>query len=384
MTFTSSRNLEFEWKECCIHALGFKCAKNSQCDDEEKKEDDGGIILINLLDKIDDSKVGEKEPQPADAWMENAKRINDSLHQIEEMLLLKKDFYLEPLKDENNSLLESTILSFVATTANQIETLQQAISSPNKDYSQHCQGIVSFLLAKLKEDIANPFSVLQKKRARDAMLLWEDPLQCRLAGRAKKGVNQLANEEEESADHRFFPESHLRPCVGETFMGTYEKPDGFSPQDLLRPTSILNAKQTPLALSSRPGSKQKHNNKEERILFQNAVPVEDLQMEEEYHSHLEREAALLTASLQNDLDSVHQVEASMSEITRLLAQFSDLVTEQQAEITNIHDTTVESQRNVEKGQDHLIDAAERTKKSRHYMASIIFGMALLLLFFNQF
>ena len=57
----------------------------------------------------------------------------------------------------------------------------------------------------------------------------------------------------------------------------------------------------------------------------------------------------------------------MTEFTVLLAQFSNLVCEQQMEITTIHETTVQSKKNVEKGHDLLVDAAERTKKSRHYM-----------------
>jgi t-SNARE complex subunit (syntaxin) len=97
---------------------------------------------------------------------------------------------------------------------------------------------------------------------------------------------------------------------------------------------------------------------------------------------LQHEALVLTATLQNDLDSVQQVEARMTEITALLAQFSNLVSEQQTEITNIHETTVQSKKNVEKGHDHLVDAAERTKKSRHYMATVVAFMAFLLLFFN--
>lgn len=383
MTLTCSHNLEREWRECCMNSLGFKCVNLGENNNEEEKEGNEKIILMNLLNDSDGFQFKVEESQSTDTWMQNAKRISDSILQIENMLQQNRDIYLEPLKDESNSLFESTILSFVATTANQIESLQKTVSSPNKDYSHHCQGIVTFLLAKLKEDVANPFSVLQKKRTRDAISLWEAPLQCHLANRAKKTtLDPLENELGEKADQFFFPESHLRPCGAGSFMSTYEEPESFSPLHLKRPHSILNSEKKVSTFSSK--SKQKYDNKAECIPLQNVVPVNDGQIEEEYHSHLQRESALLTASLQNDLDSVHRVEASMSEITRLLAQFSDLVTEQQAEISNIHDTTVESQRNVEKGQDHLVDATERTKKSKHYMASAIFAMALLLLFFNQF
>ena len=72
----------------------------------------------------------------------------------------------------------------------------------------------------------------------------------------------------------------------------------------------------------------------------------------------------------------------MVAITTLLSRFTDLITEQQEDIFAIHDGAVKSKENVDKGQDNLVDAAERGENSRHPMASFIVLMALLLLFFN--
>jgi hypothetical protein len=120
--------------------------------------------------------------------------------------------------------------------------------------------------------------------------------------------------------------------------------------------------------------------KEERMLYRQQQ--EEVRLQEETQQELQKEAVLLEASLQNDLDSVYQVEQRMTEITALLSQFSALVSEQQEEIVTIHDTTLSSKENISKGQESLIDAKERTKRSKHYMATLVWSVAMVLLFFN--
>ena len=107
-----------------------------------------------------------------------------------------------------------------------------------------------------------------------------------------------------------------------------------------------------------------------------------MQVQEETRQELQKEAVLLEASLQNELDSVHQVEQSMTLITSLLSQFATLVSEQQEEVVAIHDSTLFSKQNVSQGQESLMDAKERTKKSKHYMATLVWTVAMILLFFN--
>jgi t-SNARE complex subunit (syntaxin) len=115
------------------------------------------------------------------------------------------------------------------------------------------------------------------------------------------------------------------------------------------------------------------------------LPYQQPTTEEARHQleeDLQQEAALLTVSVQNDLDSVQKMEQRMVDITTLISQFSNLVSEQQEEIWQIHEAAQNTKDNMEKGQDHLVDATERTKRSKHYTAWAVVGMALILLFFH--
>mmetsp|Transcript_27611 Transcript_27611/g.46747 ORF Transcript_27611/g.46747 Transcript_27611/m.46747 type:complete len:118 (-) Transcript_27611:2541-2894(-) len=105
--------------------------------------------------------------------------------------------------------------------------------------------------------------------------------------------------------------------------------------------------------------------------------------EEEHMDQLQRESATLLATYQHsDLEGVQKVERSMAEITQLLSRFTDLITEQQEDIFMIHDQAIKSKENVDKGQDQLVDAVARGKKSTHPMATFIVLAAILLLLFN--
>jgi t-SNARE complex subunit (syntaxin) len=76
------------------------------------------------------------------------------------------------------------------------------------------------------------------------------------------------------------------------------------------------------------------------------------------------------------------METRMVEITTLIGQFSNLVQDQQEQIVQVHESAKETKDNLDKGQENLIDAAERTKRSKHYKAWLIFSMALILMFFH--
>ena len=103
----------------------------------------------------------------------------------------------------------------------------------------------------------------------------------------------------------------------------------------------------------------------------------------EIQQQLQQETIFLTNKIQNEsLDSVQKVESQMIEITTLLNQFTSLINDQQVEIDIIHESTVLSKENLEKGSEQLIRAKDRKKKSRHYFAWIIIVLGLLLLFFN--
>ena len=97
---------------------------------------------------------------------------------------------------------------------------------------------------------------------------------------------------------------------------------------------------------------------------------------------LQQEAVMLQAVTQNDLDSVQKMEQTMADITTLLSQFANLVAEQQEDVWEIHDSAATTKENMQKGQENLHEAKERTVASSHYMAKGIFAMGCLLLLLN--
>ena len=97
---------------------------------------------------------------------------------------------------------------------------------------------------------------------------------------------------------------------------------------------------------------------------------------------LEREAAQLLLVARSDLDAVQKMEQRMVDITTLLSQFASLVTAQQREVQQIHTDTTDAKDNVAQGQEHLVEAKERTASSRHYTATAIAVLGWLLLFFH--
>ena len=76
------------------------------------------------------------------------------------------------------------------------------------------------------------------------------------------------------------------------------------------------------------------------------------------------------------------METRMVEITTLIGQFSNLVQDQQEQIVQVHESAKETKDNLDKGQENLIDAAERTKRSKHYKAWLILFLSTILMFFH--
>ena len=122
-------------------------------------------------------------------------------------------------------------------------------------------------------------------------------------------------------------------------------------------------------LQSRPRERQ-----------ENQADMYHQQLEEDLRTESVQLATTLIAS--NDLDSVQQMETRMVEITTLIGQFSNLVQEQQEQIVQVHESAKETKDNLDKGQENLIDAAERTRQSRHYKAWSILAMSAILMFFQ--
>lgn len=363
--FHGSYSREREWRASCNKALGYSTEDSS----EMIAATSDGPIILNLLDEdiqVDNDNRSNSTIVPRDPWIENALLIHTGMITIISLLDRKRASYLSATDDSDASLLESTLLSFVATTANQLESLRQSISSKG-EYAQHCSGIVACLLLMLRRDIAEPFGVLQKQKSRVALALYQNPLQCRVMLNA--------------GDVRFVPELE-NPRLGKAFMRLYDQ-ERFEKEDAKRPKSMLGKKSANVpapAISKKPVQKAQRPTKGQPLPYQEQPELPTSQ----YQESLQHEALLLQANLTNDLDTVQQVEARMTEITTLLSQFSALVSEQQHEIEGVYESTVQSKDNVQKGQASLVDAAQRTQQSQHRMATVVFIMGLTLLFFNYF
>jgi len=397
-TCHASCDLRKEWEQSCAKAMGFNSDAPPYADDNAQPV----IHILNLMDDGDaDTTMSEASNSTTeDYWMDNANQIAASITQMADMIVKNQRAYVTgDLTDEEASVLESTVLSFSATAANQIDALRGAMDQyQSPDYVHHCSGIVASLMLRLREQVANPMASLQKQRTRTAMTIYQQPLSCRLvireqsADRETDGTvwDQLVEDDEgASLEQRFRPQ-HAAPSMSTDFMATYASNEDEIMSYLQRPPSLFQQKtqqETKIEESAKqPPTKQlKFSAKtkkvhEERLMYHQQQ--EDVRLQEETQQELQKEAVLLEASLQNDLDSVYQVEQRMTEITALLSQFSTLVSEQQEEIVTIHDTARSSKENVSKGQESLVDAKERTKRSKHYMATVVWSVALILLFFN--
>lgn len=404
----------------------------------DNRNDDVGIIIpgavaaspdariqqvINLMEEDDDLEeeegMTEKDNgeskysnEVVDHWTENALRIQSDLNRIARWIQSKQHEYVGlDMPDEEASLIQSTVTTFAATTASELETLRKLIPVGGT-VAGHRNGIVQILLNQLQEEITRPFGILQKQRTRISVKLWQNPWQCQLAAppsakassSSTSRVIQLFDDEEgedepatATKEKRFLPRSPLpRPDLD--FLDKYERdplqegPLPSRPDFLDR---LAHVKQTQAAVDDDDDDDESASGTAPKPLpilppmpkiqtTPNLTPVLPYQEEQQQQQdELQQEAALLQVSIvQSDLDSVQKMEQRMVEITTLIGQFSNLVSEQQEEIFDIARHAQETKKNMTKGQENLVDATERTKRSKHYLAWTIFGLSLMLLFFH--
>lgn len=442
---TSSRNRNDEWKRCCADAMGFEWVdcfdddgggnnqEEKQCSFNDNEVENEDILqLTNLLDddhddfEDDDSfddRDRRRDRHNHDVWMKNALRIHADLKHMSQWIQSKKQEYIGlDMKDEEAALIQSTITSFAATTASELETLRNMIQSSsrgevtgiNNNLSNHRAGIVQILLTQLQEHVTKPFGILQKQRVRVAVKLWQNPLQCRLYKPLKRRSEEVDSDDNgqdtdrgaQLKEQRFLPmrsyqQSNDSNNVGD-FISKYANKritsiPSTSPSFLNRlmqnnhssSPSIPSPQQptvmegntfddVPSHQSFQPRSLGRQEHKSDSM--QNNAEIYQQQLEEE----LRTESAQLTTTLiaSNDLDSVQQMETRMVQITALIGQFSNLVQDQQEQIVQVNESAKETKDNINKGQENLIDAAERTKQSKHYKAWSILAMAAILMFFQ--
>jgi hypothetical protein len=471
-----SVNLHDEWRSCYLKAMGLE---------EEDWVDDSGketsmtaarpdMILTNLLPRNsnnnneEDMGDAKEEDAVSDPWTLTARSMQTSIFEMAAWIDNKKwDFVSVYMSDDEASLIQSTVTSFIATTANEIEGLRhslQLLSDANANSAtssmdttttrhQHCTGIVQILLTLLQLEIAQPFRVWQKQRQRAAVQLWQNPYSCtlvtaaqqqqqRAAARKSSSKQTTAHDQEldaalgldddgggmDHADHvkveqKFLPRraSHK---LQHDFLATYFPNENDNMEDdedalqLQRPVSFLNRRKRPqssspatsptAASSVTPSKDAKRSKKTWSFASKKEEQVKQKQKKHAKHSYfgasnddannddpqgpaqqhhqqqLQQEALVLTATVENDLDNVQKMEHMMADITALLGQFSQLVSDQQEDVWEIHDAVAQTKDNMAKGQENLVDAAERTKSSRHWTPAIVTCAGSLLLLFHFF
>lgn len=333
------------------------------------------------------------------------------------------------MTNADRSILETTVASFAAGMAKQIDSLRQTVvvegdhpflknAGDNADTAGthhwasgpigHRSGIASCLMLRLKSEILEPMTKLQSQREKstskknnanfsgdEALEIVQNPMRMFRLGAGNSTQRALPPAPWEVGGHDAEKDRAERAQETDEFVDVYfgeqAKSNGASPEDLdknmLPPPSVMRFMNLPEPESTIRQQSQQYQPATpvippmQQTKQQNIPP--SYNEEEEHMDQLQRESATLLATYQHsDLEGVQKIERSMVEVTTLLSRFTDLITEQQEDIFQIHDQTVKSKENVNAGQDQLVDAANRGEKSKHPMATFIVVMAILLLLFN--
>ena len=300
---------------------------------------------------------------PHDAWTTAALQIQANLHRMNDWIR-SKDYSSVLLDAADASLIQSTVTSFLATTATELETLRQRAST-----QPHRLGIATILLDQLQA-LSTLFTTLSKARQRPAVALWQSPFHVGphvpfdglVQQRSKPLVWQ--DYEETRPVRRSRPKRVWTKPV-ENSGGDDDAAEGMDEEDLAPPTRpIREATKAPSIILP-------------------TIDDDDEDRNNDYaQQQLQQEAILLDAQVSGELDEVQKMEHMMVQIATLLGQFSNLVTEQQEEVWDIYQATTETKQYMEQGQEQLLDAAARTRASRHWKAQMITGMAMMLLIFH--
>ena len=416
-----------DWQVCCARAMGYEdwILLNSPMPGDPTEPSETGdynratnnLHVTNLLpgdlfeEEDEDDESQQQQQFHQDPWTESALNIQADLERMSNWIQSKKRAFLsfDGMRDDEASLIQSTVTSFAATTANEIESLRKMTlteSAGNSNALNHRTGVVQILLARLKEDIVIPFGVMQKHRSRKAVSLWQNPMQCKLLVKQKAPKRKQRDEidqalglddieDDEPTEQRFLPNREAHQ-LRSNFLETYQQ-DEHLPKLPKRPTSLVR---DPLSALSGESDNVKYMPASERQdLPQTLQPQRNVtstsqqyqqlpnfsdtqEMNEAAQEQMQQEAVLLEAMAHTDLDSVQKMEQQMVSITQLLTQFSELVQEQQEEVWQIAETAKDVKDDMDEGQKQLTDAADQTYQSKNYKAKGIFAMACLLLLFH--
>lgn len=379
-SFCSSVNLKREWRGCYLDVLGYQPSEDfSDQTDSGSESKRSRLNIVSLVPKARHLMRPRKQTKKSiDMWTETAAQIHGNILEMAAWVQKKKwDYVSVNMPDDEASLIESTLTSFIPTTANEIESLRQMAQGPHNQTQQHRLGIVQILMTLLRECVADPFSALQKQRARKAVALWQNPLHCELA----QPKYLAASDEELDLQHPSSPsmkELHQRQCFLPK-RPTHRLQTGFLDLYMDKP----RCQQSPAArLFQQHLPTQAEYDTVDAAKFTKTPPMqhEAPVVDQEFYlspETLQQESLLIASN--HDLDSVQQMEQRMLDITSLLSQFTSLVSEQQEFVQDIYESTSAAKSNVDKGQEELIKAKETVKAGKNYTAKAITAMGLLLL-----
>jgi hypothetical protein len=434
-SLTPSINRTKEWHACCREIILGRNPKRQRLhphvyDDDENEDHpptdthaSSGYLAIDLRPA---SSSTTSQPSISDAWLSTALAMSSSIDDVSATISSQSTTYANSdtlhicfssrhyeTTSADRSLLETTVASFAAGMAKQIDSLREAVTVADEEEWAtgpvgHRTGIASCLMTRLKLEVMEPMTKLTLEReekfknGEDAVRIAEEPtlgFDCRGGGeRPMPPAPWEMGEHNDESERREREEEYVE------FINVYGR-ENEREDDLVQSlNSLKNNTMPPLAVmqcldfpertsqqytTNTTNAIQKPHQEQQSSLFslRSKQPIQTndylLDNTENETQQLQREsAALLCTYQQSDLDTVQKVERSMVEITQLLSRFTDLISEQQEDILSIHDKALKSKENVDRGQEELVDAAKRGEGSRHPMAVFIVCMALTLLFLN--
>jgi hypothetical protein len=378
-----------------------------------------------------------------DSWLLTAYKLRESINSMSSLLQERGHEYadlnfvsdlvhheqggqLRPtsMTEAEKSFMEASFESFVVCTTEEIKVLREKLIANDEssgDMFNHKNGIISILFQSLCHQVAMPMENLKKLRRREANLLRQHPLSCH-----SEVLGQAGDDDDDDDD--FFndkPRSfrYKRSRTSHTLASALESctTDGLTSQEVEDSRIFWSAydsnKEEEIIIPFRPVVKNValedetyrafHEDQfnvsteldmEEEVVTQamdiasaTNIPNDPVyydeqpnkMMDTELQEQLYQEHLMLTDTFERSgYDAVGKMETTMVEITSLLNQFSHLIANQEEDVLLLHEQTKTAKTYLESGQDKLVDAAERGKKSQHLMATFTVFLALVLLFLH--
>lgn len=393
------------------------------------------------IDMTEDNFQNGSQPMHAslDPWMKAALVLSASIDEVSSMIKGKAESYLysfdtinicfnnqfatdHAMTNDDRSILETTVASFVAGMVKQIESLRKTVvvegdhpflknlsdnhtssdtASPHHWASGqvgHRAGIATCLMQRLKSEIMDPMTSLQSQREKlisknntyrgdEALNIAQNPLSMFRLETEVALHRSLPPAPWEVGGHDVEKDRAERKQEEDEFLNIYfDRKEIHGDNSTENVASSMSPPPSVMRFMDLPNPSidvMRPSMQQPQPIHRQISPPLPFEDDGEHRVQLQRESATLLATYQHsELEGVQKVERSMVEITALLSRFTDLIMEQQDSVLSIHDQALKSKENVDKGQDQLVDAADRGEKSNHPMATFIFSMAILLLAFN--